>query len=384
MVTRTRAALSFAVILGAGFLGGLVLSGRLALTSPTDAAPEPQAATAQAPGATRAAVAAASGGLPDLSAVAERALRVSANISSTTMVPVDPFLQFWYGADRVQPSQSLGSGVVVSPDGYVLTNTHVIGNAEASIRVTLEDGRDRPARLIGIDEVSDLAVVKIDATNLQTIPWGDSSKLRVAEWVLAVGNPFQLSGTVTLGIVSTKLRSGDQVGSYQDFIQTDAAINPGNSGGALINARGELVGINTMIVSRSGGNQGLGFAIPSNAAREIMNALIKNGVVAYGWIGSIEFITIDEAIAARNNLDFTGAFVRSLSRLEPAYRAGLRPGDTVVAVNGQPVISRDQIDRVVVRQAIGSTVRLDVISQTGRRSTIEVPVARRQPQPQTR
>jgi S1-C subfamily serine protease len=206
----------------------------------------------------------------------------------------------------------------------------------------------------------------------------------VAEWVLAVGNPFQLSGTVTLGIVSTKLRSGDQVGSYQDFIQTDAAINPGNSGGALINARGELVGINTMIVSRSGGNQGLGFAIPSNAAREIMNALIKNGVVAYGWIGSIEFITIDEAIAARNNLDFTGAFVRSLSRLEPAYRAGLRPGDTVVAVNGQPVISRDQIDRVVVRQAIGSTVRLDVISQTGRRSTIEVPVARRQPQPQTR
>ena len=283
----------------------------------------------------------------------------------------------WYG-NRAQSSQSLGSGVVVSADGYILTNTHVIGNVGASIRVTLEDGRERPAKLIGIDEVSDIAVVKIDASNLETIPWGDSTKLRVAEWVLAVGNPFQLSGTVTLGIVSTVTRSGDQVGSYQDFIQTDAAINPGNSGGALINARGELVGINTMIYSETGGNQGIGFAIPSNAARQIMTALIKDGVVAYGWIGSIEFITIDQAMAARYNVDFTGAYVRSLFRTDPAYRAGLRPGQTIVAINCQPVTSRDQIDRVVARQAVGSTVRLDVVNQNGSQTTINVPVAARQ------
>lgn len=362
----------------AGFFGGLVVSGRLSITAPSDAAPQAVQAPPTAPVAARPGTAAAAG-LPDLSSIAESALAVSANISSTTTVQVDPWMQMFYG-NYVQPSQSLGSGVVVSPNGYILTNKHVIGNAGAEIRVTLPNGREMPAKLVGIDEVSDLAVVKVDATGLPTIPWGDSQSLRVAEWVLAIGNPFQLSGTVTLGIVSTKNRSGEQVGSYQDFIQTDAAINPGNSGGALVNARGELVGINTMIYSETGGYQGIGFAIPSNLARRIMTELIQNGAVTWGSIGDINWVTIDRRLADLNNLDFTGAYVRSISRLSPAYTAGLRPGDIVVSINGQTVSSADQIDRVVVRQKVGTAVKFGVVTRAGRQTTLDVPVVARQSQ----
>jgi S1-C subfamily serine protease len=285
-----------------------------------------------------------------------------------------------FSGNRVQQSQSLGSGVVVSAEGYILTNRHVIGNARAEVRVTLADGRERPARLMGHDEVSDLAVIKIEASDLPTIPWGDSSKLRVAEWVLAVGNPFQLSGTVTLGIVSTSVaRSGDQVGSPQDFIQTDAAINPGNSGGALINARGELVGINTMIYSETGGYQGIGFAIPSNFARGIMSELIEHGSVSsWGSIGTIEWITIDQAMVARYNVDVMGAFVRTIARNSSAYQAGLEPGDTVVSLNGQPVLSGEQVERSVIRQKVGSTIALGVVKRNGRETTVTVPVVARQ------
>jgi serine protease Do len=220
-------------------------------------------------------------------------------------------------------------------------------------------------------------VVKIDDTGLQTLPWGDSGKLRVAEWVLAVGNPYQLSGTVTLGIVSTVSRSAEQVGSYQDFIQTDAAINPGNSGGALINARGELVGINTMIYSQTGGYQGIGFAIPSNAARQIMNELIQNGVVSWGSIGGIGLVTVDERAARRNGLPSPGAYVQNIYRNASAFRAGLEPGDLVVAINGQPVTSAEQIDRTVTRLKVGSTVTLRVSKQDGRQVDLQVPVVAR-------
>ena len=194
-----------AALILAGFVAGMVVTGRFHATAPSVAAPT---ITDQARPASMPASLPASGALPDLSSVAERALKVSANISSTTIrqLPNDPLFRFLYG-DQVQPSQSVGSGVVVSPDGYVLTNTHVIGYAGADIRVTLPDGKEQPGKLIGIDDISDLAVVKVNAQNLDTLPWGDSSKLRVAEWVLAVGNPFQLSGTVTLGIVSTVNRS---------------------------------------------------------------------------------------------------------------------------------------------------------------------------------
>jgi S1-C subfamily serine protease len=320
----------------------------------------------------------AGGALPDLSTIAERALEVSVNISSTNLVrvPADPFFGAYFG-NRVQRSQSLGSGVIVSTDGYVLTNTHVIGNQSESIRVTTGDGRERPAKLVGIDEVSDLAVVKIDDTGLPTLPWGDSGRLRVAEWVLAVGNPYQLNGTVTLGIVSTVSRSAEQVGSYQDFIQTDAAINPGNSGGALINARGELVGINTMIYTQTGGYQGIGFAIPSNAARQIMNELIQNGVVSWGSIGGIGLVTVDERAARRNGLPSPGAYVQTIYRNASAFRAGLEPGDLIVALDEQPVTSAEQIERAVTRMKVGSTVTLRVVKQNGRQVDMRVPVVSR-------
>ncbi len=366
----------FALVLAAGFAGGLVVSGRLSSTGP--AAAEPVQTAAPRPQARPSLALAAAQGT-NLSDVAEAALRASANISSTTIVEMDPFMQFWYG-NRVQQSQSLGSGVVVDPNGYILTNKHVIGNAGAEIRVTLQDNRERPAKLVGIDEVSDLAVVKVDAKNLETLPWGDSQKLRVAEFVLAVGNPFQLSGTVTLGIVSTVSRSAEQVGSYQDFIQTDAAINPGNSGGALVNARGELVGINTMIYSETGGYQGIGFAIPSNSARRIMGELIKNGSVTWGSIGDIVWFNVDQAVAARNDLDVTGAYVRDISRASPAYRVGLAPGDIVTSVDGQKVTTSEQIDRVVVGKKVGSTIKLVVRKRDGRMATIDVPIVARQSQ----
>jgi serine protease Do len=376
-LSRARLLVFVASILGAGFVVGLVVSGRLDLTTPSAAALDEQASTV-APSSPAAAAITAGDALPDLSSIAERALQVSVNISSTNLVrvPADPFFGAYFG-NRVQRSQSLGSGVIVSPDGYILTNTHVIGNQSESIRVTTGDGQERPAKLVGIDEVSDLAVVKIDDTGLQTLPWGDSGKLRVAEWVLAVGNPYQLSGTVTLGIVSTVSRSAEQVGSYQDFIQTDAAINPGNSGGALINARGELVGINTMIYSQTGGYQGIGFAIPSNAARQIMNELIQNGVVSWGSIGGIGLVTVDERAARRNGLPSPGAYVQNIYRNESAFRAGLEPGDLVVAINGQPVTSAEQIDRTVTRLKVGSTVTLRVSKQDGRQVDLQVPVVAR-------
>jgi serine protease Do len=373
-VSRTSV---FALVLAAGFAGGLVVSGRLSSTEPA-AAEQPQVTAPRTPARSPAGALAAGQG-SSLSDVAEAALRVAANISSTTVVEMDPFMQFWTG-NRAQQSQSLGSGVVVSADGYVLTNKHVIGNAGAEIRVTLSDGRERPAKLVGIDEVSDLAVVKVEAKGLETLPWGESSKLRVAELVLAVGNPFQLSGTVTLGIVSTVKRAGEQVGSYQDFIQTDAAINPGNSGGALVSARGELVGINTMIYSETGGYQGIGFAIPSDSARRIMTELIANGTVTWGSIGDISWFDVDQAVAARNDLDVTGAYVRDISRASSAYRAGLAPGDIVTSVDGRKVGSSDQIDRAVVQKKVGSTIKLAVRKRDGRTVTIDVPIVARQSQ----
>ena len=381
-MSRLRRGVFLLSLLTAGFVGGLVLSGRLALTSPSVAEPEQAAAPTPAP-TVPAARPPVPGQLPDLSSIAETALRVSANITSTTTVrvPQDPFWQFFYG-NQAQSSQSLGSGVVVSADGYILTNTHVIGNAgnRPTVRVTLPGGREQAARLVGTDEISDLAVIKVDAKDLPTLRWGDSDKLRVAEWVLAIGNPFQLSGTVTLGIVSTVVRSGEQVGAVQDFIQTDAAINPGNSGGALVNARGELVGINTMIYSETGGYQGIGFAIPSNRARRIMDELIEHGAVAWGSIGWIELIMVDDEMARRNNLPAAGAFVRRIAADASAYRAGLQVGDVLQRVNGQPITSVDQLDRLIISQKVGATVRFDIVREDGRRARIDVPVLDRRDQ----
>jgi serine protease Do len=360
-------------LLSAGVAGGLVLSGRLSGTSPSMAAPPPPVEI-QSRGA-----AAAAGALPDLSAIAERAIKASVNISSTTYRQVDPFFQLFYGGDAVVPQTSLGSGVIVSADGLVLTNSHVVGGARsAEIRVTLsDDPREIPAKVIGIDQLTDLAVVKIEATGAAPLPWGDSSKLRVAEWVLAVGNPFTFSQTVTLGIVSNVNRHDPQLATYNDFIQTDAAINPGNSGGALVNSRGELVGINTMIYSQTGGYQGIGFAIPANLARSIMDELITNGEVVRGSIGNLTMRTISSAQMRRAGLgDIGGVLVDNMYRNDPAYRAGIVPGDIIVRYDGKNITEESQLQRLVADSKIGSTVRVEVIRR-GERRSFEVPVVRR-------
>lgn len=370
---------SVLVLTGFGFLGGMLVASRFSASTPTFAAadqtPAPMPSAAPRQGVPLAAASA----MPDLSSVAEAALKAAANISSTTIVQRRSPWPFWFDDQpQAEQSQSLGSGVVVSSDGLILTNTHVIGNSGATpdIRVTLSDGRERPGRIVGIDDLSDLAVIKVDATNLPTLPWGDSGKLRVAEWVLAIGNPFQLSGTVTLGIVSTVSRS--QSGAFTDFIQTDAAINPGNSGGALVNARGELVGINSMIYSETGGYQGIGFAIPSNSARMLMDELVAHGSVSWGSIGFVD--VLDAATARRYGFgDLRGPIVTRINTGSAAYRGGLRLSDVIVAFGGQPVTDANQLSILVARAKAGTQVKMD-IERDGRRLSLTVPVESREAQ----
>ncbi len=370
-----RTMLSSAALLIA-FAGGVVVS-RVA-DRDTSLAAAGEAPLGASPDQARpaASVVPAAPALPDLSGVAERAVQASVNISSTQQVRVDPFFQFFYGSDAVEPQTSLGSGVFVSADGYVMTNSHVVGDRGAEIHVTLGDNRELPAQIVGIDPYTDLAVLKVDARGVTPLPWGDSGKLRVAEWVLAVGNPFAFNQTVTLGIVSAQNRHDPQLATYNDFIQTDAAINPGNSGGALVNGRGDLVGINTMIYSQTGGYQGIGFAIPSNLARRIMAELIKNGEVVRGSIGNLQLLTVTPEQVRRAGLgDQGGVFVNNMYRSDSAYRAGLMPRDIIVRFNKTEVTEQSQLQRLIADAPIGSTASVEVI-RGGARRTFEVPVVR--------
>jgi S1-C subfamily serine protease len=316
------------------------------------------------------------GNLPDFSAVAERAVRASVNISSTQQVAVDPFFQLFYGADAMQSQSSLGSGVLVSADGYILTNSHVVQDRQADVRVTLSDDREVDADVVGIDELTDLAVLKIKITGAAPLPWGDSSKLRLAEWVLAVGNPFQFNETVTAGIVSAVNRHAPQLDPYNDFIQTDAAINPGNSGGPLINARGELVGINTMIYSQTGGYQGIGFAIPSNLAKGIMDQLIASGEIVRGSIGTMRLRAVNGR--ASNGTAVQGVQILNMYRNEPAFRSGLQLMDVIVSFNGTATKDEGQLMRLMVDSKVGSVAKVEVI-RDGQRRAFEVPVAKMAP-----
>jgi serine protease Do len=264
--------------------------------------------------------------------------------------------------------------VVISADGFVVTNNHVLGDDVAEVTVTVGDRRDVKAKIIGVDAWTDVALLKIDATGLPTIPWGDSSKLKVAEWVMAVGNPYSLSQTVTLGIVSALGRANVGITAYEDFIQTDAAINPGNSGGALINSRGELIGINTAIFSQSGGYQGIGFAVPSNLVRRVVDDLTKYGQVRRGSIGTVEVSPLTSRLAEELRAPKTdGVVVTQMSRASAAYKAGMQPGDVILSVNGQPVTDPSQFLRMIADSPIGSTVRVEVLSD-GKRSTLRIPV----------
>jgi serine protease Do len=311
------------------------------------------------------------------------------NISTTRRVRLrgvpspffdDPFFRRFFGEEfrwmvppRERRTMSLGSGVIVSPDGYILTNNHVIRGAE-QIKVTLADKREFEGRVIGTDPKTDLAVIKIQAQGLPSIRWGDSDALRVGEPVIAIGSPYGLTQTVTAGIVSATGRANVGIADYEDFIQTDAAINPGNSGGALVNARGELVGINTAIFSTTGGYQGIGFAIPSNMAKVVMESLIREGRVVRGWLG-IWIQPLTEELAQEFGLqERQGALVADVVEGSPAEKAGLRRGDFITHYNGKPVEGPTELRNMVASTRPGSTVKLKLIRQ-GKELLLKVRIA---------
>jgi serine protease Do len=256
--------------------------------------------------------------------------------------------------------QSLGSGVIVSPDGYILTNYHVIEGAD-EIKVTLYDKSTYKGKVTGIDPKTDLAVVKIEATSLPAARWSDSDILQVGEFVLAFGNPYGLSHTVTMGIISAVGRANVGIADYEDFIQTDAAINPGNSGGPLVDARGELIGINTAIFSRSGGYQGIGFAVPSNMARSVFEQLAKEGKVIRGWIGvTIQDLSFElaESFGLKNA---NGALVSDILKGSPADKAGLRRGDVVISFDRKDIQNVSVLRNMVAQSRIGSDVEIKIM-----------------------
>lgn len=253
-----------------------------------------------------------------------------------------------------------GSGVIVTPDGYVLTNNHVIAGAK-TVTVTLPDKREFKGRIVGSDPKSDIAVVKIDGTQLPTIPWGDSGRLQVGEYVLAVGNPFGLNSTVTLGIVSALGRGHMGITQYEDFIQTDAAINPGNSGGALVNTKGELIGINTAIFSQTGGYQGVGFAVSTSMSKPIYESLVKTGKVVRGFMG-IGIQDLNQELAKSFNVKGNhGAIVTDVKEEGPADKAGLKQGDVIVSYQGTAIEDAVTLQRAVTRSSVGSKATVTVM-----------------------
>ncbi len=279
------------------------------------------------------------------------------------------------GRDRSFKQEGLGSGVIVDSRGYILTNNHVVGEAD-EINVTLPDKRTFDAQIVGTDPETDLAVIKIDGEDLPTATLGDSDKLRVGNWVLAVGNPFGLKYSVTAGIVSALGRTEVKLAEYENFIQTDAAINPGNSGGPLVNLDGEVVGINTAIVSQSGGYQGIGFAIPINMAGRVMEDLIKGGKVVRGWLG-VMIQDLTEELAEALKIDSPeGVLVSQILEDTPAEEAGLQQGDVVVEIDGKKLASTLDLRNLVALKEPGDTVELLIVRE-GREKEIDVKIGER-------
>ncbi len=316
--------------------------------------------------------------------VAELVTPSVVNVFTTRTIDVhspfedDPFFRRFFGipeGPRKREAKSLGSGVIVSSDGYILTNNHVVEGAD-EVRVHTQDGDDLEAKIVGTDKPSDLALLKVDAKDLTPITIGDSDKLRIGEIVLAIGDPFGVGETVTMGIVSAKNR-GIGMTDYEDFIQTDAAINPGNSGGALVNLRGELVGINSAILSRSGGSQGIGFAIPTNLAKVVMENLKEHGKVVRGYLGvTLQDVTKTLAEGLGLPEDTHGAAVTTVVDGSAADEAGLKAGDVITAIDGKPVQSMQQLRTRIGHTAPGTKVKL-TINRAGEEKTITVKLGTR-------
>lgn len=310
--------------------------------------------------------------------VAAKVLPSVVNISSMKTVAQqspffsDPFFREFFGGGvpREQVQRALGSGVIVSSDGYIVTNNHVVGGAD-KVEVRLSDARVFSAAIVGTDPKSDVAIIKINKTGLPAIKIGDSTKLRIGDFVLAVGNPFGLEQTVTMGIISALGRSGLGITDYENFIQTDAAINPGNSGGALVNMKGELIGINTAILSRTGGNVGIGFAIPVNLAMSIKKSIDKFGKVVRGWLGvTVQEIT-PELAQSLGLASVRGALINEVMKGSPSERAGIKRGDVIVAIDGQPVNNTATMRFLVSEVMPGATVKVKVV-RDGKEKVIPV------------
>ena len=304
------------------------------------------------------------------------------NINTAKIVTVrpqpyfdDPFFRQFFGGGnnmitpRKQVENSLGSGVILSTQGYILTNHHVINGAD-KIQVSLQDGRMAQAKLVGSDPDTDVAILKIDLKNLPVIALGRSEDIHVGDVVLAIGNPFGVGQTVTMGIVSATGRNKLGINTFENFIQTDAAINPGNSGGALIDAEGNLIGINTAIFSKSGGNQGIGFAIPTSLAEGVMQEILQHGHPMRGWLG-VEAQAITPQVAEALNLDTTeGVVVVGVMRGGPAHRAGLLPGDVIQTIDGKKITEARQALLIISTRKPGSRVKLKIVRQ-GKRMSLE-------------
>jgi serine protease Do len=312
--------------------------------------------------------------------VVKRVLPAVVSVSSSKMVKtgfsnqgeqgeMDPLFRQFFGQGPGRqfniPSQrraeGLGSGVIVSPEGYILTNNHVVDGA-TEVRVTLNDRREFKARVVGTDSKTDVALLKIDAPNLQPVVIGDSDRLQVGDYVLAVGNPFGLGKTVTMGIVSAMGRGNLGIEDYENFIQTDASINPGNSGGALVNDRGELVGINTAILSHgSEGNQGIGFAVPVSVARNVMDQILKNGRVTRAYLGVMAQEVTPAIARAFHQPEVRGALIGDVTPDSPAQKAGLQKGDIITEINGKPVSDSAQLRMNISLMEPGTTVAVKVL-----------------------
>jgi serine protease DegQ len=385
-VTVMLAALFIVATLKPGWLGrGGPLGGMpAAITEPLSAVTPQLTVHQAAPVQTSADARTASLSFAD---AAQRAAPAVVNIYTTKQVRQDPrlndpFFRYFFGdRDTASPRRenSLGSGVIVSPQGLVLTNNHVVESAD-EIEVALNDGRKTLAKVIGADPESDLAVLKIELPKLQAITLGNLEQVRVGDPVLAIGNPFGVGQTVTSGIVSALGRSHLGINTFENFIQTDAAINPGNSGGALVDAQGNLLGINTAIFSRDGGSLGIGFAIPVSTAKQVMESILSSGQVTRGYIGvDPQDLNADLAQALKAP-DSNGVVIRGVVKNGPADAAGVKPGDVLVAINGQTVKDRVEVLNTVAQLVPGKGASLK-ISRNGDARELQVTVGKR-PRPQ--
>ncbi|MFM0058290.1 Do family serine endopeptidase [Paraburkholderia phytofirmans] len=295
----------------------------------------------------------------------------------------DPLFRYFFGdknrKQQEQPASNLGSGVIVSSEGYILTNQHVVDGAD-QIEIALADGRTTNAKVIGIDPETDLAVLKVNMTNLPTITLGRMDQTRVGDVVLAIGNPFGVGQTVTMGIVSALGRNHLGINTFENFIQTDAAINPGNSGGALVDVNGNLLGINTAIYSRSGGSLGIGFAIPVSTARSVLESIITTGSVTRGWIG-VEPQDVTPEIAESFGLEQkSGAIVAGVLKNGPADRAGIKPGDILMSVNGQEITDTTRLLNVIAQIKPGTAAKVHLVRKS-REMDLDVTIGKRPPPP---